>query len=253
MRKKIIAGNWKMNLDHREGAALARDIVSGLGTAKTDCEVVVFPPFTSMQAVSEALAGSRILLGGQDMWTEPSGAFTGEVSPGMLLSLGCTHVLVGHSERRHVMGEQPALLKSKLRAAISSGLIPVYCVGELLDDRGSGRQQQVVADQLESVLEGLGAEDVASVITAYEPVWAIGTGKTATPEDASEMHAFIREWIGGAFSPGLAEEIPILYGGSVKPGNAADLLSSADIDGALVGGASLDAGSFLDIVFADST
>ncbi|HSG28057.1 MAG TPA: triose-phosphate isomerase [Candidatus Krumholzibacterium sp.] len=253
MRRKIIAGNWKMNLDHMESATLAEGLVSGLRAGGSSAEVIVFPPFTSIPAVAASLDGSEILFGAQDLWYEPSGAFTGEISAGMLRSLGCSHVLVGHSERRHVIGEDGGLLAKKLRAALDAGLKPVFCVGELLEQRESGRATEVVSQQLSEVLDGLDHEQVSDTVIAYEPVWAIGTGKTATPGDASSMHGFIRGWILSAFGEEAAGAMPILYGGSVKPDNAGSLLASPDIDGALVGGAALDRDSFLDIVFSNST
>ncbi len=253
MREKIIAGHWKMNMDHRESAVLAADLASGLKARDYGGEVIVFPPFTSIPAVAAAVEGSGVLFGAQDLWYEPSGAFTGEISAGMLHSLGCSHVLVGHSERRHVIGEDGGLLAKKLRAALDEGLKPVFCVGELLEQRESGRATEVVSEQLSEVLDGLDAAQISDTVIAYEPVWAIGTGKTATPGDASSMHGFIRGWILSAFGEEAAGSMPILYGGSVKPDNAGSLLASPDIDGALVGGAALDRDSFLDIVFSNST
>jgi triosephosphate isomerase len=247
MRRKIVAGNWKMNKDHREGAALAGEILAGLAAKPASCEVVLLPPFTSLPAVMQAIAGSAVAGGGQDLFYEDEGAFTGEVSGPMLKSLGCASVLVGHSERRHVIGEGSELLAKKLRAALRSGLEPIYCVGELLEEREAGRAEAVVERQLRDVLAGLSAAEIARVVLAYEPVWAIGTGRTATPEDASSMHAFIRRTLERMFGE-AAREVPILYGGSVKPENAAALLSRDGIDGFLVGGASLKAASFLAIM-----
>ncbi len=247
MKRKIVAGNGKMNRDHREGAALAREILAGLAEKPVSCDVVLLPPFTSLPAVIQALAGSAVACGGQDLFYEDEGAFTGEVSGRMLASLGCSYVLVGHSERRHVIGEGAEILAKKLRAALRNALVPIYCVGELLDEREAGRAEAVVEGQLRDALTGLEAAEMGRVVLAYEPVWAIGTGKTATPGDASSMHAFVRRTLGGMFGA-AAGETPILYGGSVKPDNAASLLSMEGIDGFLVGGASLKAASFLAIM-----
>ena len=250
MRTTIIAGNWKMNKDHVEGAVLAREIKNGLRDKQLSCEIVLIPPFTTLSAVIDVVRGSDIRVGGQDLYCEDEGAYTGEISGSMLNSLGCTHVLVGHSERRHVIGEGGDLLAGKLRAALGAGLVPIFCVGEVLEDREAGRAADVVVGQLGEVLEGLGDEDIAKVEVAYEPVWAIGTGKTATPRDASEMHGVIRGKLGELFGEGIAGTTIVLYGGSVKPENAAAILDEPDIDGVLVGGASLDASSFLGIVSA---
>ncbi len=248
MRKTIIAGNWKMNKDHVEGASLSRDIAAGLAGAAPSCEVVLIPPFTSLPAVIEAMRGSVAKVGAQDISAEDEGAFTGEVSGRMLRALGCAYALVGHSERRHVIGEGAGLLSRKLRAALRSGLVPIYCVGELLDERESGAAGAVVERQIREGCEGLSPEEFSRVVIAYEPVWAIGTGKTATPRDASDMHGAIRRLVGALFGAQAAESTPILYGGSVKPESAPGLLSNGEIDGLLVGGASLSAGSFLAII-----
>ncbi|MBU8922030.1 MAG: triose-phosphate isomerase [Bacteroidales bacterium] len=248
MRRKIIAGNWKMNLDHHEGAVLASAIAAGVKGKEGLPEVVLIPSFTTLPAVAGELEGSEILTGAQDMWYEKAGAFTGEVSAEMLSSLGCRYVLVGHSERRHVIGEEAGLLADKLRAVLDGGLSPIYCVGELLEEREAGKAESVVEEQLRSVLSGVSKGEMSGVVLAYEPVWAIGTGKTATPEDASSMHGHIRNVLSRIFDAGTADETVVLYGGSVKPENATDLMSDPDIDGALVGGASLKADSFLGII-----
>ncbi len=247
MRRRVIAGNWKMNIDHREGAALASAILEGVKDRQPQCEVVVIPAFTALPAVSEVLSGSLIETGAQNLWYEEKGAFTGEISGAMIAALGCRYVLVGHSERRHIIGEDAGILSLKLRAALKAGLLPIYCVGELLEQRESGKAEEVVEGQMK-ILEGLEPDEISHVIIAYEPVWAIGTGKTATPEDASVMHAAIRRILGEKFSPGMAEDAIILYGGSVKPENASSLLGMDDIDGALVGGASMKADLFLGII-----
>ncbi|MBN2070887.1 MAG: triose-phosphate isomerase [Candidatus Krumholzibacteriota bacterium] len=249
MRKRIIAGNWKMNMDHIEGRSLASSILEGIDGRELPCQIVLIPPFTTLQAVSGVVAGSVIETGAQDLWYEDDGAFTGEISGSMISSLGCRYVLVGHSERRHILGEKPRLLSLKLMAALRAGLIPIYCVGEVEKEREDGREEEVVDKQIREVLGDLGPEDISRVIIAYEPVWAIGTGKTATPDDASRMHAFIRRVIGGIFDDETASRMMILYGGSVKSANAAALLGCDDIDGALVGGASLEVENFLGIVF----
>ena len=250
MRRTIVAGNWKMNLDHIEGASLAKRIAAGLEGRDPACEIILIPPFTALHAVVEAVDGSRIATGAQNLWYEEKGAFTGEISAGMIHSLGCRYVLVGHSERRHVIGEGSDILAKKLRASLSGGLSPIYCVGETLDERENGMASKVVTEQIGDVLKGLSVEEMGRTVIAYEPVWAIGTGKTATPDDAGAMHAVIRGVLGETVGAPVAAETPILYGGSVKPGNAASLLAMEDIDGALVGGASLDAESFLGIVFS---
>lgn len=247
MRTKIVAGNWKMNLDHAGGAALARAVAAGLAGRSPGCEVVLLPPFTSIPAVIEAVRGSRAAVGAQDLYCEDAGAFTGEISGPMLRSLGCTHVLVGHSERRHVIGEGGELLARKTRAALRNGLAPIYCVGELLAEREAGAAEVVVSRQIHEGLEGLPAADFERVIVAYEPVWAIGTGAVATPADASAMHGAIRRLLAGLFGA-AADRTRILYGGSVKPESAPGLLASEDVDGLLVGGASLKADTFLGIV-----
>ncbi|MDD3642731.1 MAG: triose-phosphate isomerase [Candidatus Krumholzibacteria bacterium] len=249
-RPKIIAGNWKMNLDHIEGAALARAVRDRLSGPARPCEVVLIPPFTSLEAVAGAIEGSPLRIGAQDLWYEPSGAFTGEISASMLAALGCRYVLIGHSERRHVIGEDGTLLSRKLRAALAGGLFPIYCVGELLEDREAGNADGVVERQLREGLGGLEPGDAGRVVIAYEPVWAIGTGRNATPEDAGAMHQAIRRLLADLFGEPAAGAAVILYGGSVKPDNARDLLSREGIDGALVGGASLDPGSFAAIVSA---
>lgn len=248
MRRKIIAGNWKMNKDHREGAALAREICGGLAKGPLPCEVVLIPPFTTLPSVIDAIRGSALQAGAQDLFYEDEGAFTGEISGRMLRSLGCTYALVGHSERRHVIGEGGEVLAKKLRAALRNELLPIYCVGELLRERESGEAFEVVTKQLRECCGGLRPEEFSRVAIAYEPVWAIGTGKTATPADASGMHGVIRKLITDMFGAAASGKTPILYGGSVKPETARDLLADPEIDGLLVGGASLSPASFLGII-----
>ena len=251
MRKRIVAGNWKMHMGFRDGAALAREILEGIGKRGGDpvCEVVLMPPFVTLPAVMEVIAGSAVACGAQDLFYEESGAYTGEISGGMLAELGVRYVLAGHSERRHVMGEGNELVARKLAAALSSGLTPVLCVGELLEERESGRAEEVVLDQLRSALGSLDSGECSKAVIAYEPVWAIGTGRTATPRDASAMHRIIRDALRDLHGEEISEKAAILYGGSVKPQNAADLFAAPDVDGVLVGGASLAADSFLGIIY----
>jgi triosephosphate isomerase len=237
-----------MNLDHLSGAALAREVVSGLAAARPSAEVVILPPFTSLPAIADAVRGSVVKIGAQDLYVADEGAFTGEISGQMLRALGCEYVLVGHSERRHVIGEESDLIAGKLRAALRNGLKPVLCVGELLEERESGRAVEVVTGQVRESCEGLGEDEFSRVVMAYEPVWAIGTGKTATPRDAADMHGTIRIMAKELFGTSAAERLPILYGGSVKAETAAGLLQEVEIDGLLVGGASLKSASFLGII-----
>ncbi|MCX5753853.1 MAG: triose-phosphate isomerase [Candidatus Krumholzibacteria bacterium] len=245
MKRKILAGNWKMNLDHLSGAALAKEICAGVDAARSACEVVLIPPFTTLPAVAGAVRGSAVKTGAQDLYCEDEGAYTGEIAGGMLRALGCAYVLVGHSERRHTIGESNALVTRKLRAALRNGLIPILCVGELLAERESRKAVDIVASQVRESCEGLEGEEFSRVVVAYEPVWAIGTGRTATPEDASDMHGVIRIIAKELFGTAAAEHLPILYGGSAKPETAPALLAEPEIDGLLVGGASLKASSFL--------
>jgi triosephosphate isomerase len=248
-RSTIIAGNWKMNMTAPESVRLAQDLAARLG-AGAGPEIAVCPPFLSIRPVAEVLGSTRILVGAQNMHWEASGAYTGEVSAGMLLDAGADMVILGHSERRHGMGEDDAMVNRKLRAALGAGLRPIVCVGETLEERESGRTDDVVLGQVRGSLAGLSAEEARGVVVAYEPVWAIGTGKTATPDQAQEVHAAIRGVLTEMLGEPVAAAMVLQYGGSVKPGNAADLLGRPDIDGALVGGASLDADSFAKIVEA---
>jgi len=248
MIEKIIAGNWKMNMDHVEGAELAKKLSELIGGKDLKCRVIIFPPFTTIPSVVQSISTDRIEIGAQDLYFEDSGAFTGEVSGKMLKNLGCKYVLVGHSERRHVIGEGAEILRKKLEAALRNGLTPVYCVGEKLEEREAGKAFDVVARQVLEGIDGLNAEEVRRLIIAYEPVWAIGTGKTATPDDADKMHSKIREIIAGSAGEDITQAVPILYGGSVKPSNASELLRVKDVDGVLVGGASLDAEAFFKII-----
>ena len=247
MRKKLIAGNWKMCKITNEAVDLANRLKRGLASVQ-DVDIVVCPPFTALTSVYDIVMESNIVLGAQDMYWEKEGAFTGEVSPVMLKDCGCEFVIVGHSERRKFFNETDSLVNKKTKAALSFGLTPIVCIGETLEEREAGSTNEVLKRQLDNGFNDMSAEDMRSLVIAYEPVWAIGTGKTATPGVAQEAHKFIREWIKAAFSLEVAAELRILYGGSVKPENTKELVSQEDIDGALVGGASLTAESFVAIV-----
>jgi triosephosphate isomerase len=248
-RKKLIAGNWKMNKTSADAVALVTDLVASVGR-QNDVDVVVCPPFTSIETVAKALEGSTIKLGAQNMHFEASGAFTGEVSAPMLRALFATHVILGHSERRALFGETDALVNKKVLAALKNQLRPILCVGETLAEREAGATLKVVQTQLEAGLEGVSKDLAPSVVIAYEPVWAIGTGKVATTEQAQEVHAFIRGLLTKLFTEVVAQKVRILYGGSMKPSNAPELLAQKDIDGGLIGGASLEARSFTELVTA---
>ena len=252
IRKKLIAGNWKMNKTSSDGLQLAQEIVGAVGKV-TDVEIVLCPPFTALESVAKALDGSNVKLGGQNMHYETSGAFTGEVSAPMLRAFFATHVILGHSERRTYFGENDAFINKKVLAALKNQLRPILCVGETLAEREAGSTLKVVQTQLEAGLEGVGKDAATSLVIAYEPVWAIGTGKVATTEQAQEVHAFIRSLLTKLFGETIAQKIRILYGGSMKPANAPELLGQRDIDGGLIGGASLEARSFVDLVKAAVT
>jgi triosephosphate isomerase len=245
----MIAGNWKMNLSVEESMTLVRAIGEGINEL-AGVEVLVAPPFTNIPAVKETIGSAPILLAGQNMHWEESGAFTGEISPRMLVESGCTHVILGHSERRSLFHETNEMVDRKAEAAVEAGLIPIICIGETIQEREAGNTFDVIREQLEGSLKNYRDKGKmpSSTILAYEPVWAIGTGKTATPEQAQEVHRFIRQWISDNFDEDTADRVRILYGGSVKPDNATDLMSRPDIDGALVGGASLKADSFMGII-----
>jgi len=247
-RRPLLAGNWKMYKTAAEAGRLAREVRAGLKDALTSRDVVLGPPATALVAVAEAVAGSGIGVAAQNMHHEVEGAFTGEISPVMLKDAGCSHVILGHSERRQLFGETDEGVARKAQAAFVHGLTPIVCVGETLAERESSRTMEVVERQTERALRGLTADQVAALVIAYEPVWAIGTGKVATPAQAQEVHAFIRRLLDRSHGEPAAAALRILYGGSVKPDNIASLMAQADIDGALVGGASLKADSFLQIV-----
>jgi len=242
-RKPLLAGNWKMNLDRRAALELAL-AVRARSAQDEAVDLALFPPFVYLAEVCGALSGSRVRCGGQNMCEEPSGAFTGETSGAMLRDVGCELVLLGHSERRHVYGENDARVKRKLRAALDIGLAPMLCVGETLDERQAKRTEEVVRRQLVEALAGVSAEEMARVSVAYEPVWAIGTGVNASAEQAGEVHVYLRGLLAGLYEDELAERTRILYGGSVKGENIAELMRAPGVDGALVGGASLKAASF---------
>ena len=249
MRTPIIAGNWKLNNTISESVGLVthlRDLVADV----TGVEIVVAPTFITLSAVADALEGSNIRLAAQDVFWEESGAFTGEISPVMLKDVGCEYTIIGHSERRAYFGETNESVNRKVRAALSHGIKPIICVGETREDREAGRTEAIVEAHIINGVSGLSAEALLSTVIAYEPVWAIGTGITATPEQAQEVHALIRTLLSAQYSADTAEQVRIQYGGSVKPDNAADLMAQPDIDGALVGGASLEAESFAQIVQA---
>lgn len=250
MRRKIIAGNWKMNKDVNETVALINDLKSRLQSLSDRLEVVICPPFTSLVVASQLIKDSPLKLGAQNISHENDGAYTGEISGRMLKSVGCEYVIVGHSERRTYFQENDDLVNRKTKKALAFGLKPIICVGETLDERERGLTEVVVGKQIRGALEGLSAEEVSQIVIAYEPVWAIGTGRNATPLQAEEIHRFVRNLISILYTPTLAEETIIQYGGSVKADNAADLLSQPDVDGALVGGASLNPAEFAQIIEA---
>jgi triosephosphate isomerase len=248
MRKPVIAGNWKMHKTIAEAVATAAALARHVEDV-THCEVVVAPVFTALRAVADRLEGTNVRVSGQDVAAEAKqGAFTGEVSADMLADAGCLYAIVGHSERRQYYGETDPSVNRKIRASMAAGLVPIVCVGETLEERDAGRAEEVVTGQVRGAFEGLTASEVARIITAYEPVWAIGTGRTATPDTAQEMHRLIRRRVADLASAEAAESMRILYGGSVKPDNIAELMRQPDIDGGLVGGASLEADSFAKIV-----
>ncbi len=249
MRKKIAAGNWKMNTNLQEGQQLASEVVNmAKDEVKGDVQIVLIPPFPFLGSV-KALIGSvgNIAVGAQNCHEEESGAYTGEVSIDMIKSIGATHIVIGHSERREYFGEDHDLLSRKTKATLEAGLTPIFCCGENLEVREAGDHFKLVAEQVAKSLFELSAEEIKKVVIAYEPVWAIGTGVTASASQAQEMHAFIRKEIANQYNDATANSISILYGGSVKPGNASELFSCLDVDGGLVGGASLKSRDFVDI------
>ncbi len=249
MRLPLMAANWKMYKTVDEAVDLVQALLEHLGgSAPEDREILICPPATALSAVAAVLHDTGVKWGGQNAYHAREGAFTGEISPSMLVDLGCTHVIIGHSERRHIFAEDDTEINRKVRLALETGLIPVFAVGEKLEQRRAGAAESTVIEQLAKGLDGVDAEQGSSVVVAYEPVWAIGTGETASPQDAQAMHATIRAWLRDRWGAEVAEGIRILYGGSVKPGNVDSLMAQPDIDGALVGGASLEADSFARIV-----
>ena len=251
MVRPVIAGNWKMNKTVAEAVDFVSRLVKALNPAPGP-EVIIAPPFTALRAVAGLLQGSPVHLAAQNLHEAEKGAYTGEISGAMILEAGCSHVIVGHSERRTLFGEQDERIHRKLAAALAAGLKPIFCIGETLQEREEGRMKNVIERQIKEGLNNLTADDIRRTLIAYEPVWAIGTGRTASPAQAEEVHRFIREWIAGNFGNEAAAEMAILYGGSVTPKNIADLMSQPDINGALVGGASLDVGSFVQLVAVQS-
>jgi triosephosphate isomerase (TIM) len=250
MRRKVVAGNWKMHKNYSEAVSLVSDLKNELINENLKCDVIVCPPFTFLEAAHTVVKSSEIQLGAQNMHFEEKGAFTGEVSAEMLKSVGCEYVILGHSERRKIFEESDETINKKVRAALAAGLRPIFCIGETLEEREGGKMFDVLGTQLKEGLKEVDAEGMGKIIVAYEPVWAIGTGKTATPDQAEEAHQFVRKTLGEIFDDAVAEKTVIQYGGSVKPNNAAELLAKENIDGALVGGACLEAESFLEIVRA---
>ena len=250
MRKKIVAGNWKMNTTVPEGIALAKAVAEKAAQTPENVDLIVAAPFTHLALLAPVLEGSKVQLSAQNCADHTSGAYTGEVSVGMLKSTGCTWTILGHSERRQYYGETDEKLVEKTRLALEAGLDVILCVGENLDQREAGEHFHVVTDQISQVLFHFSAEQMKHIVVAYEPVWAIGTGKTATAQQAEEIHACIREVLGSHFGLQVAEDTTILYGGSCKPSNAAELFAQRDIDGGLIGGASLKADDFIAIAQA---
>lgn len=250
MRKKIVAGNWKMNTTLAEGIALAKDVNSELAGRSPKCDVVICVPFTHLASVAAVIDSKKLGLGAENCADHTKGAYTGEVSAPMVASTGAGYVILGHSERRQYYGEDSAILKTKVGLALENNLTPIFCIGEVLEQREDGSYLQVVKTQIQEALFDLTPEDFSKLILAYEPVWAIGTGKTATDDQAQEMHAFIRGVIAEKYGKEIAENCSILYGGSCKPSNAKALFAKPDVDGGLIGGASLAAADFMGIVDA---
>lgn len=243
----LIAGNWKMHMTNEEGVALARRIRDLVGENR-DMEIVIAPPFTALSDVKKIIEGSTIRLAAQDVFWEREGAFTGEISPPMLKAIGCEYVIVGHSERRRIFGESDEMINKKLIATLQEDMRPILCVGETMEERRAGKTLEVVRRQVDRGLQGIHGREIGDVVIAYEPVWAIGTGETATPEQAEEVHCSIKEWLFEGFGFEEAKDCRVIYGGSVKPENIDALMAESNIDGALVGGASLKAESFARIV-----
>jgi triosephosphate isomerase (TIM) len=250
MRRFLVAGNWKMNTDLASGTALTAALAAAAPEMSPGAEILVCPPYPYLTAVSAAAAESAVQLGAQDVYYEASGAFTGEVSVDMLKDVGCSHVIIGHSERRHVFGETDEVTNQKVKASIAGGLKVILCVGELLSEREANQTESVLDRQMSGGLAGVSEQDAVDLVIAYEPVWAIGTGVTASPQQAESAHAHIRKWVAERYNPAFSDQIRILYGGSVKPDNALTLMQQPNVDGALVGGASLTPENFVPIIDA---
>ncbi len=248
MRKKVIAGNWKMNYNLHQSISFINQLKSEVVKKERNCDIIICPNFVSLSEAKKIIEDSPIKLGAQNIYFEDSGAFTGETSADMIKSAGCEYVILGHSERRTIFNESDELINKKIKQALKNDLLVIFCVGETLDERERGVTYEIVKNQIEQGLRDITAEEIQKIIIAYEPVWAIGTGRNATPEQAQEVHAFIRNLLRTAYGIQLADELIIQYGGSVKPDNAKDLLSQPDIDGALVGGACLKVDSFIGII-----
>ncbi|MBW2966652.1 triose-phosphate isomerase [Candidatus Woesearchaeota archaeon] len=247
MRKPIIAGNWKMNLNNAEAIDLVNELIP-LVKDVADVEIVICPAFTALSEVFRVVDGTNILLGAQDVYFEEKGAFTSQISCDMLKDVGCTYVIIGHSERRQYFGETDESVNKKVKMVLSHGLKPIICVGETLEQREANQTMKIIEEQVKAALNGITKEQMNNVIIAYEPIWAIGTGKTAMPEQAQEVHAFIRNLVLNIYDSDIADNLRIQYGGSVKPDNVKELMEQEDIDGGLIGGASLEAESFSKIV-----
>ena len=250
MRKNIVAGNWKMNTTLQEGVALAREINEALKSVETKCDVVLATPFIHLVSVVEAVDAARIGVGAENCADKAEGAYTGEVSAAMVASTGARYVILGHSERRAYYNETAEILKEKVLLALQNNLTPIFCVGEVLEEREAGKHFEVVAAQIKESLFNLSAEEFGKIVIAYEPVWAIGTGKTATADQAQEIHAFIRNTIAEQYGQEVADNTSVLYGGSCKPSNAGELFAKPDVDGGLIGGAALKCDSFMGIITA---
>lgn len=247
MRKPIIVGNWKMNKTVSEAVILVKDLIDRVSDV-ANVDIGVGPPFTALNAVVETCAGTNVAVAAQNIFWEDSGAFTGEIAPGMLVEIGCKYAIIGHSERRTIMGETDEMVNKKIFAALKHNLTPIVCIGETLEQRELNQTFNIIETQVNAGLAGLSPDEAKKIVLAYEPIWAIGTGKTATPDQAQEVHAFIRKKLVELFNTEVADTIRIQYGGSVKPENIVDLMAQEDLDGALVGGASLKADSFADII-----
>ena len=250
MRKNIVAGNWKMNKTLQEGIALAKELNEALANEKPNCDVIICTPFIHLASVTPLVDAAKIGVGAENCADKASGAYTGEVSAEMVASTGAKYVILGHSERRAYYGETVAILEEKVKLALANGLTPIFCIGEVLEEREAGKHFEVVDAQIKGSLFDLSAEDFAKIVLAYEPVWAIGTGKTATPAQAQEIHAFIRSLVADKYGKEVADNCSILYGGSAKPSNAKELFANPDVDGGLIGGAALKAADFKGIIDA---